>query len=130
MNTSRTENLGAELEKLENVSGILGTAIVNRNGLLVSSRLSRDIDDRKFGASVATIYGAMETAALTIGKNEIFHLTVKFNDCQMIALGINDQMIMVSMLDLGVNLGFILLEIEEIIKNIKRIIELGKQDVK
>ena len=44
-----------ELEKLELISGVLGTALINRNGLIITTRLPRDFDERKFGAMVATL---------------------------------------------------------------------------
>lgn len=47
MNNLVSKKLKEELERLENFSEIIGTAIVDRNGLLISSRLPRDIDERK-----------------------------------------------------------------------------------
>ena len=66
MNSLKVQNLHKELEKLEGISDIIGTALVNRNGLLIASKLPRDIDDRKFCAMAATMFGAIETAASTI----------------------------------------------------------------
>ncbi|MFW9988679.1 MAG: hypothetical protein ACFFC3_08490 [Candidatus Odinarchaeota archaeon] len=47
MNDSIIKNLTKELERLKNFNEIIGNAIVNRNGLLVSSSLPRDIDGRR-----------------------------------------------------------------------------------
>ena len=120
---SKSEDLHGILINLEVISGIIGTAIVKSNGLLIASRLPRDIDDRKFGAMAATMFGAIETAINTLGTTEINNLTVELGtEYQLIVLKITDQIILVSLLDLNVNLGLILIEIEETIKKIKDIL--------
>ncbi len=116
------QTLQKELEKLGGIGDIIGTALVNRNGLLVSSRLPRDVDDRKFCAMAATMFGAIETAASTIGSNKVDNLTVEFSDFQLISMETNENMILVSLLNLNVNLGLIFIEIEEGVKNIKKIL--------
>lgn len=119
MNSIKIQHLSKELEKLEEIGDIIGTAIVNRNGLLIASKLPRDIEDRKFCAMAATMFGAIETAASTLGSNLINNLTVEFNDFQLIIMPTNEQAILVSLLNLNSNLGLILIEIEEVIKNLK-----------
>jgi predicted regulator of Ras-like GTPase activity (Roadblock/LC7/MglB family) len=120
---SKSEDLHGILINLEVISGIIGTAIVKSNGLLIASRLPRDIDDRKFGAMAATMFGAIETAINTLGTTKINNLTVELGtEYQLIVLKITDQIILVSLLDLNVNLGLILIEIEETIKKIKDIL--------
>ncbi|MBY8985980.1 MAG: roadblock/LC7 domain-containing protein [Candidatus Lokiarchaeota archaeon] len=122
MNKLETQSLYKELEKLEGSGDIIGTALVNRNGLLVSSRLPRDIDDRKFCAMAATMFGAIETAASTIGSNLVSNLTVEFSDFQLFIIEANEHMILVSLLNSNINLGLFFIEIEESIKNIKKIL--------
>ncbi|MHA1147858.1 MAG: roadblock/LC7 domain-containing protein [Promethearchaeota archaeon] len=116
------ENLNKELSILDSVSGIRGTAIVYRNGLLRTSRLPRDIDDRKFGAMVATIYGALNTAVSTLEKEAIQNLLVQYKDYQVIALDIDEKFMMVALLDFNINFGLVLIELEEVINRIKTII--------
>lgn len=123
MNSLKVQNLLKELEKLEGISDIIGTALVNRNGLLIASKLPRDIDDRKFCAMAATMFGAIETAASTIGSKFVDNLTVEFNDFQLIIMGADNQLILVSLLNLNTNLGLLFIEIEETIKNVKKILD-------
>ncbi|MFW9867064.1 MAG: roadblock/LC7 domain-containing protein [Candidatus Thorarchaeota archaeon] len=122
MDNLKEISLHKELEKLENTSDIIGAALVNRNGLLVASRLPRDIDDRKFCAMAATMFGAIETATLTLDSNHINSLTVEFNEFQLIIVDVNKQIILVSLLELNTNLGLTFIEIEETIKNVNKII--------
>jgi len=116
-------NITRELDKLELVNGIIGTAIVNRNGLIIISRLPRDIDNRKFGAMAATMFEAMETASSTL-KDEVLNLTVEFDDYQLIVYVINAEIIFVSLLELNIDLGIILIEIEECKKIIQKLLEV------
>lgn len=121
MNKIEIQSLNRELEKLEEINDIIGIALVNRNGLLISARLPRDIDDRKFCAMAATMFGAIETAATTIESNSVDNLTVEFSDFQLIILEASEHMILVSLLNSNINLGIFFIEVEEIIKNIKKI---------
>ena len=119
MSDINIEELNKELIKLEDRSEIIGSAIVKRNGLLITSRLPKEIDEREFGALTATIFGAIETAGMSIESKNVNNITVEFNNYQLIALDANNY-IFVSLLDLNVNLGLILVEIEESIKIIKK----------
>ena len=112
-----------ELDKLDLVNGISGTAIVNRNGLIIISRLPRHIDNRKFGAMAATMFEAMETAVATF-KDNVINLTVEFDEEQLIIYAINQKLIFITLLELNIDLGIILIEIEELIKYIQKYLEV------
>ena len=105
-----------ELEKLELISGVLGTALINRNGLIITTQLPRDFDERKFGAMVATLYGSMEAASATL-SNDIINITVEYEDYQLIVFKLNDEILLATLIELKIDLGLILIEIEEFIKS-------------
>lgn len=119
----KIEVIARELEKLELVNGIIGTAIVNRNGLIIISSLPRDVDNRKFGAMAATMFEAMETATTTL-KNRLVNLTVEYDDYQLIIYVLNAEIIFVSLLEMNIDLGIALIEIEECIKTIHKLLEV------
>ena len=119
----KIDGITRELDKLELVNGIIGTAIVNRNGLTIISRLPRDIDSRKFGAMAATMFEAMETATTTL-KDELLNLTVEFDDYQLIVYVLNAEIIFVSFLEMNIDLGIVLIEIEECTKIIHKLLEV------
>lgn len=119
----KIELLHKELKELELRSGIIGSAIIKQNGLLIISRLPRDIDHRKVGAMAATMFGAIETASTTLGdKNKVYSLTIEFEDFQLIIINAENKVLFATLIDLNVNLGLILIEIEDTIKNIIKII--------
>ena len=119
----KIDDITRELDKLESVNGIIGTAIVNRNGLTIISRLPRDIDNRKFGAMAATMFEAMETATSTL-KDKVLNLTVEFDDYQLVVYVLNAEIIFVSLLELNIDLGIVLIEIEECTKIIHKTLEV------
>ena len=119
----KINHITRELDKLELVNGIVGTAIVNRNGLTIISRLPRDIDNRKFGAMAATMFEAMETASTTL-KDKVLNLTVEFHDYQLVVYVLNDEIIFVSLLEQNIDLGIVLIEIEESTKIIQKLLEV------
>ncbi|MFW9881836.1 MAG: roadblock/LC7 domain-containing protein [Candidatus Thorarchaeota archaeon] len=123
MNNLLFERFNKELERLSDFSDIIGVALVKRNGLLISSILPRDIDDRKLGALAATMFEAIETAASSLNVIQIKNLTVEYQDYQFIIMEIDQEAILVSLIELETNLGLIFIEIEESIKNIKSIIQ-------
>ena len=118
------DNLNDLLINLESISGIFGTCLVKNNGIVITSRLLSDIDSRKFGAMAATMFGSIETATKTLENNNIDSLTVEFtNDYQLVVLKASDKILLVVLIGLNVNLGLILIEIEETIKKIKETLE-------
>lgn len=119
----KIDDITRELDKLELVNGIIGTAVVNRNGLTIISRLPRDIDNRKFGAMAATMFEAMETATSTL-KDKVLNLTVEFDDYQLVVYVLNAEIIFVSLLELNIDLGLVLIEIEECTKIIHKFLEV------
>lgn len=112
------EDLNKILKRLEKRSEIIGSAIVEQNGLLITARLPRDIDDRKFGALAATMFGSLETAVSFLENDKVDNLTVELKDYKIIVFNVG-KYIFVSLIDLNVNLGLILIEIEETLKIIE-----------
>ena len=115
--------LHEKLRSIELVEGVIGTAIIERNGLLVTSRLPRDIDERKCGAMAATMYNALEMSLESLGKKRIDHITVELGDYLIIIMGSNDKFLLLSLFESNINLGIALIEIEAIISKLKLIME-------
>jgi len=119
---TNANDLNDLLMNLEAIDGIVGLCLVKNNGIVVTTRLPSDIDNRKFGALASTMFASMEMAASSFNNNNINSLTVEFTqNYQVIVLRATNQMLIVSLIDLNANLGLILIEIEETIKNIKEL---------
>jgi predicted regulator of Ras-like GTPase activity (Roadblock/LC7/MglB family) len=117
MDSLQIEGINKELAKFETVGGILGWAVVDENGLTILSRLPRSIEERKFGAIAATILGSMETATLSF-KETLSNLTIEFENSQLVIMDSKTNILLVVLMEIGVDLGFVLLEMEDILNNI------------
>lgn len=115
---SSVEELSEELRILEKISGIIGTAIVNRNGLLITSRLPRSIDKRKFGAMASFLYGATETATNSLQSN-VNNLAIQYENSRVIIMDAGKNLILAVLLEINMDLGLLLIEIEGCINKIK-----------
>lgn len=122
MDSIQVEQLSKELIKLESVLGIIGTVLVNRNGLTITSRVSRTFNEKKIGALAATMFEAMETAITELNE-EICNITVEYNEYQVVIMGATSQVILVAFIEHNIDLGITLIEVEESLINIQEIIK-------
>lgn len=109
---------------LESIEGILGIAITDQNGILVSSRLPRKINGRNFGAMAATIIGAIETAVKSLDDSGLVNLTVDFDHFSLIAIKALNHYIIVSLVEKKANIGLIFIELEEFINELNYIMSV------
>ena len=118
MDSIQIEQLSKELIKLETVLGIIGIVLVNRNGLTITSRVPRTINEKKIGALAATMFEAMETAIEELNE-EIINITVEYDEYQLVVIGATSQVILVALIEYNIDLGITLIEVEESISIIQ-----------
>jgi hypothetical protein len=120
---TKTEKLVQTLKDLKQNGGISGAAIVTKDGLLVASELSEDIDGETLAAMTATMTGAAETAMSELKKKEIERVIVESKDARLISTEAGKQTILVCMVDMKAKLGLVLLEMERTAKIIEKEVE-------
>jgi len=125
MDSIQIEQLSKELIKLESVLGIIGTVLANRNGLTITSRVPRSINEKKIGALAATMFEAMETAIEELNE-EIINITVEYDEYQLVVMGATSQVILVALIEYNIDLGITLIEVEESLTIIQEIIRGDK----
>ena len=125
MDSIQIEQVSKELIKLESVLGILGTVLANRNGLTITSRVPRTIDEKKIGALAATMFEAMETAIEELNE-EIINITVEYDEYQLVVMGATIQVILVALIEYNIDIGITLIEVEESLSIIQEIIRDDK----
>ncbi len=125
MDSIQIGQLSKELSKLESVLGVIGTVLVNRNGLTITSQVPRTINEKKIGALSATMYEAMETGIEELHE-EIINITVEYDDYQLVAMEATNQVILVALIEYNIDLGITLIEIEESLNVIQEIIKSDK----
>jgi predicted regulator of Ras-like GTPase activity (Roadblock/LC7/MglB family) len=114
--------ISSQIKHIDTIGGFLGWAIVEKNGLLVKSKLPRDINDKAFGVMSATIYEGIEAAIQSLDNESIYNITIELNDCQVIVMNLSRDTLIIVILQLDANLGLILIELEEINKKINELI--------
>jgi len=125
MDSIQIEQVSKELIKLESVLGIIGTVLVDRNGLTITSRVPRTIDEKKIGALAATMFEAMETAIEELNE-EIINITVEYDEYQLVVIGATSQVILIALIEYDIDLGITLIEVEESLTTIQEIIRDDK----
>jgi len=119
----KRDKLEKILKELSDVGGILGSAIVTRDGLLVVSDLCKkgcDINDETFAAMSATMFGAAETALVEMKKKKAEEVTVESDDAKLIALSAGDKALLVTITEPDVNLGLVRIEMGKASEKIQK----------
>ncbi len=111
MPKSKKEELTNLLKGLENVGDIDGAAITTRDGLLVASRLPRDVNAETFAAMSATMFGAAETAVSELRKDTVKRVISEADDCKLVAVDAGPTATVVALVRPEANLGLVLMEI-------------------
>jgi len=125
--------INSHIKQLEYIGGLIGWALVKKNGILIKSSLPREINAKIFGAMSATIFEGIDTAIESLNHEEenkqkeketdsLSNITIELDDSQVVIMSVTEDIIIVVALQLEVNLGLILIELEEIIKMVNEIL--------
>lgn len=97
------------MHELNTTKGIEVSALMSRDGLLISSTLARNADT--FAAMSATMFGAAEIAGKELGKGTLNRIIVETRFGKLIAAGAGTKALLVVMARDDSTLGHILLEV-------------------
>jgi len=112
MPESKKESLLRVLKELASIGDIEGSAIVTRDGLLIASDLSVDIDAETLAAMSATMVGAAETAVSELKRGTVERVIAEGEQTKLITTGAGANAVLVSMVNKDANLGLILVEMK------------------
>ncbi|MFO8017009.1 MAG: roadblock/LC7 domain-containing protein [Promethearchaeia archaeon] len=127
MEFKNTSRINKELKFLNRIEGVIGSALVEYNGILIASNLPRDYNERDMLAMSATMFGATENAVANIGESKIFRMIVDLEDESWLVINAQKYLFLV-MIKSTANMGLILIEVEEIIKKLESL-KKGNKDV-
>ncbi len=113
------EAIDKVLHDLNNTPGIEISALLSRDGLLISSTLARDSDT--FAAMSATMFGAAEIAAREFGKDKPDRVVVETKYGKLIVSGAGKDALIVVMARDNSTLGHILLEVSRASEKMKKV---------
>lgn len=123
MGESKKETLDALLKGFNDGCSCEGSAIVSRDGLLISSFLSGGVDAETFAAMSATMVGAAETAVSELKKGSMERVIVESRDSKIIATGAGPSALLVVMASSKANLGLVLMEMKKFSDQISSILK-------
>ncbi|MCD6260921.1 MAG: roadblock/LC7 domain-containing protein [Thaumarchaeota archaeon] len=121
MSTTR-EILRSLLMEFNRNSGALASALVTRDGILISSALPEDVDAEAFAAMTATMVGAAETAFSELKAGAAERVIVEGSRSKIVAVGAGENVILVAMAPKEATLGLILHEIRKVSDKIKKVL--------
>ena len=117
---TKKEKLMQILKKLKAGGDIEGAAVITRDGLLIASELSTNIDGETLAAMTATMTGAAETAIQELKKSSPDRVIVESKNTKLISVGAGEQAILACVINADAKLGLILLEMKKAADNIRK----------
>lgn len=123
---SKEEELKAVLENLRNISGVIGSAVVTSDGLLIYSDLPESVNKRALAAMAAAIVGTGMQVAKELVIGRLSQIIVEAREGKFISISVGneeDAPILSTLVSPKANLGLVILEMEKAAKKIQRIME-------
>lgn len=96
------EQLQETLDALTAEEGVLGSALISRDGIPVASAFSPTLEEMPFsilveGAMTATLMGAAEVAMEEVDAGRTHHVTVETDKVRMVLMGAPEDLILVTL---------------------------------
>ncbi|MDY6930884.1 MAG: roadblock/LC7 domain-containing protein [Halobacteriota archaeon] len=113
------EMLEKLLDDLKMIGNIEASAIVSRDGLLMSSDIPGGVHAETFAAMNATMMGAAETAISELNKGVPDRIIIESKEAKVIVTGAGQKALLVVMSRPEAGLGLILVEMEKVTEKIK-----------
>lgn len=120
--TTKKEKLIEILQTLKKIGETLGSSVISRDGLVIASDLSQDIDKETFAAMSAAMQGAAETAASELNQGNLNQIIIDAEKGKIITLSAGEKAILVALAKPKINLGLILLEMGKASKKISGVL--------
>ena len=111
------------LSELRKVGGVTASATVTRDGLLIASDVSGDVDAETFAAMTATMTGAAETAMNEVKAGTVHRVIVEGESAKIISIGAGPKALLIVLTTPEAPLGLILLKIGDASRKIAKILE-------
>lgn len=107
---TKKEQLTEILEELRRIGDIIGSSVISRDGLIIASDLSKEVDADTFAAMSAAMQGAAETAVSELKQGNLNQIIVDAEKGKIITISAGKLAILVALAKSDINLGLILLE--------------------
>ena len=119
------ERIELVLDELRKTGDIEASAVVRRDGLMISSDLPARVESRTVAAMTAALVGTAETTSSELKRGAFQEVVVDSEKGKIVAIGAGRMALLVSLMRPEGNLGFVLLSMERAAKNIESILGEG-----
>ena len=116
------EALRSLLTEFNRNAGVMASALVTRDVILISSALPEGIDAEAFAAMTATMMGAAETAFSELKAGAAERVIVEGSRVKIVAVGAGENAILVTMASSDATLGLILHQMRKFGEKIRKIL--------
>ncbi len=122
MMATKQEQLDAILSQLENTGGIVGSAVISRDGLVVTHHIPDNANAESFAALTATMTGAAETSVMVVGKGTPDRILVETESIKLITVGAGSELFLSVLASPEANLGLVFMEMKSTVEAIKGVV--------
>ncbi|MFP3871965.1 MAG: roadblock/LC7 domain-containing protein [Candidatus Natronoplasma sp.] len=112
------DEFGDVLENLKR-KGVYGSAIIDREGGIITSDLPQEVHEETFGIMCATIIGASNSANSELERGSVKRIIVDSKEGKMIISNPGKDIILSVVVDTSGKLGALFEEINKTVENIK-----------
>lgn len=120
---TKKEKLDQVLTKFMQVGQIKAVGIVSAEGMLITSIMPPDMNERIVGALCSTIIASAETASSQMGTGDVSEVSVKTEHGILLLKPAGGKALLFALAEVGAQFGLITLEIEIRAKQVQDILE-------
>ncbi len=123
MITSKAERIKARLVALQSLTPELeAAAVISVEGLMISSSLPESIADDRMAAMSAAMLALGERIAKDLDRGELAQMYIKGNDGYVVLMSVDDRAVLASLASEDAKLGLVLLDLQEAVVDLKRLL--------
>ena len=117
-----SDQLNLILHELErNVPHVEATAIVSTDGLVIASRLPRDVEEDRIGAMAAAILTISKRSGEELERGEMLRVLIEGTDGYLFIRSIGEDAVLIALVDRGVRLGMLFYESKKCVSKLTKI---------
>ncbi|HUV83676.1 MAG TPA: roadblock/LC7 domain-containing protein [archaeon] len=111
------------LTKFMQVGQIKACGVVSTEGLLITSRMPPEMNERIVGALCSTIIASAETASSQMGTGEVSEVSVRTQAGTLLLKPAGKKALVIALAEIEAQIGLITVEIEMRAKQVQEILE-------
>lgn len=123
MPETKKERLDKILSRFGEVGQIRAVGVVSKEGLLITSRMPPEMNERIVAALCSTIMASAETASTQMGTGAVNDIHVKTEQGTILLQPAGEKAVLIALAETGAQLGLIMMEIESRAKQVQEILE-------